>query len=107
MGLLRPSLAHINPSSPRAAMWLRIFDGHTIPIKSPLAIKAFLEGMGEQMVYMLDLGALDKMQHERLVKDLAIKHALHERDVRDGLASHGMPVLAEDVGVSFDGRLVL
>lgn len=105
---LKPTLGHLSESSPRAATWQRIFGATTIPLRSPVTSKVEIRGVGKKDVYMLDLARLKPEQFDRLVLHLAETNSMPPEDVRGELTNDGiLPILADDVGISFDGRLVL
>lgn len=105
---LAPTMAHISASSARYEEWKGIFGDDTIPIKSPMPVRATIDGMGEKEVYLLDLQRLKVVQFDRLVAHIARKSSVPEDDVRASIVDDGVfPILADDVGVSFDARLVL
>ncbi len=105
---LAPTMAHISTKSPRYEDWKAVFDDDSVPIKSPVPVMATIDGIGEQSVYLLDLSRLKVAQFDRLVAHIAKKSGLPEDDVRANIVDDGMlPILADDLSVSFDARLVL
>jgi hypothetical protein len=107
MTLRRPT-ATIDLASPRAAKWLADFGTDTVPIKSPVPHRSHLEGLGVREVYVVDVAALAPEVLERLVRGLAADFAIPPEEVRAGLlGDHGLPILASEVSVTFDARLVL
>lgn len=108
MSGLRPTLAHIKEDTERARIWREVLGGTTAPIKSPVTTRVEIEGLGMQNVYLLDVGRLNKQQLGRLVAHLSTKFIASEDFVRAQLLMEGsVPILEEDVGVSFDGRLLV
>ncbi len=105
---IAPKMAHISTSSPRYEAWKAVFDDDAVPIQSPIPSVVTIDGAGEQSVYMLELSRLKVSQFDKLVAHLSKKSGVPEDDVRSTLVDDGvMPILAEDLGVSFDARFVL
>lgn len=105
--MIQQTMASLRPESPRAADWERVFGDTTIPLASPLPVRASLP-IGDRDVYLVDVPKLDEGQVERLVGHLSAKFGLSRSEVREGLLhGEGLPILAEDVVVSFDVRLAL
>ncbi len=98
--------AMIRDSSPRAAAWRDVFGGDTVPILSPLPIKASGPD-GDAEFYRLDVAALDTAQRGRLVSHLCRRFKLQHIDVEHLIddPNHGVPILADDVVVPLDLRL--
>lgn len=103
---MRPTLGHLNESSPRAEAWRAVFGGLDVPVKSPIPSKAILP-VGLSYVYQVALDKLTPDARRRLVDYLASRFALPREEVDAGLEKEGCPILCEDVSVSFDPRLVM
>jgi hypothetical protein len=105
---MRPTLGHINPKSERAKVWREIFGGETVPLKSPLAVPVINGGVYQFECYLLDFEQMTPEQMEKLAEHLAKENDMQLEEVKAQLEQDGtLGVVAEDVGVSFDGRLVL
>jgi hypothetical protein len=100
---MKRATVRISEASPRHSEWVRIFGSDTIPIVSTVAKRADLPGKPDVFVYDLDLEALDEGQRRRLVEHITEKFHLQEESVwRDLKSDHGVPILDEDLLVSFD-----
>lgn len=99
----------IRENSPRAKDWKWVFGSLSIPLKSPLPVRADGPDGTLQQFYEVDVAKLSASQVERVVVHIAHKHELDADAVRRDLEdpTHGLPILAEDIMVSFDPRLVL
>ena len=105
---LRPTLAHINPDSPRADAWRRVFGGESVPVEMPVPVRAVAPDGEIRLFYKLRVAALSLAQRARLVAFLAGKFGVPIAEIEADLdAEHGCPILAEDVVVSFDARYAL
>ncbi|MEW6213463.1 MAG: hypothetical protein AB1631_34530 [Acidobacteriota bacterium] len=99
--------ATISKSSPRYAEWMAVFETDTIPLLSPIPERASAPDIKEADFYKLDAAALDPDQRRRLVEHLARKFHIREDLVwRDLDSDHGVPILADDLIVDFDPRLI-
>lgn len=104
---LRPTTATISSRSLRADAWRRLFGSETIQIRSPIPVRAELPGLGEREVYLVDVKCLQADQIDRIAAEMSEKFGEPQAEVREGLiGGHGLPILAEDVSVAFDARLV-
>jgi hypothetical protein len=98
------SRARVNPASPRAAAWARIFGGDAVPLLSPIATSARAEGLdGVRMFYRVDVDALDAGVAARIragfcrcVDDIIVWQG-------DDGGLPGFHILASDVIVAVDG----
>lgn len=100
-------VATIRAESPRAERWRELFGGEEVPITSPISD---LTRDGETVVeiYFCDVQRLTPEQIERVVAHIAATYNLPEEEVRaDLLGEHGLPLLAADLAVTFDGRALL
>ena len=104
---LRPTTATLHAAGERARAWRRLFGSDTVAIKSPVRLRAELPGLGKRDVYVVDLDKLSPGQLDRVAEEMAVKFAVPLQEVVEGLRSDGLPILADDVSVSFDMRLVL
>ena len=91
----------------RAATFEAIFGTATIPIVSPLPQLGILPGIGKVAIYKLDVAALTSDQRAKLVAHLAQRFGLPAADVERDLDVDGMPILAQDCGVSIPPGLPL
>lgn len=94
---------YLRENSPRFEDFARVFGGNVIPLQSIETRLANLPGIGEALVFMLDLGQLTIDQHERLCDFLTERFGTPRGQVPDILAEEGMPVLASDI-VVYVGR---
>lgn len=104
---IAPTEGTILESSPRAADWQRIFGGLRVRLLSPVPVLAD-SPVGRRRFYKADVAALNAGQRERLVSFLAERFSVPPVEVERGLddAKEGLPILDEDLCVSFDHRLV-
>lgn len=98
--------AHINPNSPRAEEWKRVFGGLEIKIKSPIPIENDSPA-GRRKFFLVDVASLTAEQRERVIDHVSARFNLSREDVESDLESGAFPILDEDVTVAFDMRLVL
>ncbi len=83
----------------RAEFWRANLGENKAPIKSPIPSWAMLPGLGEQLIYNLDLSFLNEEQEKRLIYVLAEKFNLDYSEAVDEFLSRGVPILAKDVTV--------
>lgn len=106
---LRKPTATISSSSTRAAEWMRVYGSLTIPIKSPVPVAGSAPGLESVRFYHVNVAELTADQRGRLVTFICEKFrrspAEVERDLDD--PDHGVPILADDVTVTFDARMVV
>lgn len=92
--------ATIREDSHRAAAWLEVFGSREIPLQSPIPVLASAAGVPEAPFFMLDLREMTGEQRSRLVKHLARKFQIDEREVDETLDEVGCPILDEDVTIT-------
>jgi len=107
MSELTPSMweAMLSPSSPRYQIWHGIFghDNH-IPIHSPIAVKAKLDGEPEE-VYLLDWQNMDEFASGNLVRFIMQKFGVDFDTAEENLDIQGFfPIRREDLIVSMSMR---
>lgn len=90
-------IAELNPNSPRAADWRKVYGGLAAPILSTMPLRASLPGIDSALVYMLDLDRIDDRARARLIDHLALKFGVPADEVGRDLEYEGVPILAEDV----------
>lgn len=100
--------AVIDPDCPRAAAWREIFGSDRAPILSPLTVRN-MGPNGPAEFYRLDVGALRPEQRERLIAYLVARWKLDPRQIEVELddPEHGVPILATEVFVPIDMRLLI
>ena len=86
----------------RAKHFVKIFGSATVYVESFLPVWANLPDIGECEVYRLDMSLLTDDQLARLENYLSGKFVMTEVEVRDALATHGVPILASDCVVHID-----
>ncbi len=101
-----PPVAHINPTSERAADWLRVYGGMEAPIESPIPTRAIVMGV-EREVYFVDILRLTPDQKRNLVDHIAERFEISRDEVVELLPGFGCPILADEVSVIFDARAFL
>ncbi len=104
---LKPTIATLNQCSERSGAWVRLFGSTSVVIKSPVPLRADLPGLGVREVYFVDLEKLSDEQLDRIAREMSLRFSLPLPEVTADLRSLGLPILAEDISVSFDARLVL
>ena len=104
-----PTLGRIRDDSPRAAEWLQVFGKLEVPLKSPIAHRGLTPDGKEAEFYLVDWKALERETLGRVIAFIVEKFKLSWVEALDTMRSpdHGFPILAADVTVSFDGRLVV
>lgn len=106
--MIRPYTAHIAADSPRRALWLEAFGDDVVPIVSPMTHRASAPGVGSTDFYLVDARELTDDQLARLAAVMAREFAIDPHDVERDLAIIGaVPILARDVTVAVDLRMVL
>lgn len=107
---LKQTYGHLNPKSPRAADWLEVYGGLDVPLESPVPERraADHDPSDVRLFYRVAVDKLTPEQRERLIAFVMRKNEWPRAVVEDLIdGDHGAPVLAEDVSVSFDARLVM
>ena len=90
----------LRAASARAADWLKIFGRlDSIPVKSWIAHWAELPGIGDSIVYMLDLERITAEERVRLIAHIAERFKFPLEVVAQDLDAEGVPILADDVTV--------
>jgi hypothetical protein len=98
--------AHLDPESDRAELWLEAYGSLSIPIESAVAIRA-RSPLGVKRFYKVDLERLSDEQLAKAIASVAERFGYPVEEVREGvLNEEGLPVLTDDVTVSFDPRLL-
>lgn len=104
----QPTLGRIRPESPRAADWRKVFGADAVPLKSPVTHRGAAPGYEEGAeFYQLDLDALTPEQHGRLLEHLSERFGIPRVELAAEIRRAGVPVLADEVSLSFDMRLLL
>lgn len=105
---LRPTRGHLRPESPRAADWQRVFGGLTVPLLAPFAIHVQVPDVVREC-YRVDVAALTPEQRRRAVEHIVQRFGVPAAEVEADLDNDelGLPILAEDVSVTFDQRALL
>ena len=96
--------ATISPSSPRYQDWLADFGTDKVRITGWANAKVL--GL-QREIYRLDIESLNEEQRERLAQHLARKFGHPIEEVRESIVQDGVPILAEDVYMVMDLRVVL
>lgn len=107
---LRQTMGHLDPRSPRAAEWIEIYGELSVPLVSPSKERrrSAADGMTVREFYRVAVDKLRPDQRERVIGFVMRKYGIARADLeRDLDGEHGLPILADDVTVSFDARLVL
>ena len=105
---IRPTTATIRKDSPRYPDWLQVFGGDTVQVTSLLPHLANGPGDNPILFYSVDVAALDADQRRRLVEHISRKFHVPPQEVERDIADpeHGVPILAVDVTVAIDARLL-
>lgn len=104
---IQPPHGHLSERSPRYADWMRVFGSGMVELENPVGEYAILPGLGRQRSYKLKVSSLTVEQRERLIAWMAEKWNVPASQVAADLdGPHGCPILADDVMVSFDSRLI-
>jgi len=91
----------------RGAEWISVLGTATLPVKSPLPVRAQLPGIDNAEVYLVALDALQPGQLDKIVAHVSRKFGVPVEDVRQELKEHGMPILADDCSCAIDIRAFL
>jgi hypothetical protein len=83
----------------RAKEWQEVLETTTVTVQSPIPRKAVLPGIGEALVYLLDLDSLTDAQRERLSEHISQKFQIPREEVAARLDREGVPLLARDCTV--------
>lgn len=89
--------ATINEHSPRAAEWIAILGGRTLPLISAHTHRAHMMGAPNTPIYELDVTRLTPEQKHHLASHLATQFNLAPEHIEELLDYFGCPVRAEDV----------
>jgi hypothetical protein len=99
--------ATLNPSSPRYLSWRKIFPSDDIPIRSPIPVKAKLDGDPEE-IYLLDWIEMGDYESEKLIAFVVEKFQTTRAIAVAQLDSDEFfPIRKADVLVSFSMRAFL
>ena len=99
--------ATLSPTSPRYADWREILGGDTLPLRSPIPLKAKLDGELE-LVYLIDWPKLDWQPSQRLIDFIVGKFNAPREVVERQLDSDEVfPIRKDDVVVSISLRAFL
>lgn len=103
----KQTYGHLSADSDRARDWLEVYGTLSVPLISPVPVQC--EGpFGVDSFYKIAVDKLSDEQCNRAIAFIARKFNLPEAEVREGIfKGEGLPVLAEDITVSFDARLLL
>lgn len=104
---IKNTMGRINPDCERATWWQEVYGSFEVPLLSPLPIRLIGPNGEAQSFYKVDLSKLPPQQHDKAAQFVANKFGLPIDEVRKDMNEYGIPILAEDVTVSFDARLVL
>lgn len=104
---LRKTYAHIDPSCERASWWKEVYGSLEVPITSPVPVIAVGPDGKKAQYYMVNTQELSAEQLEKVAQFVSEKFDLPIDEVRTEIEVQGIPLLAEDLTVSFDARLVL
>ena len=106
---IRDSWGTLRSESSRAGDWMEMFGTLRVPIKSPHPVLATAPGLaGARRFYLVDVSRLSPEVRARVIDHMAQEFDLPPSEVADGLdGEHGMPILADDVDLSFDARAIL
>ena len=103
---VKKSWAHLDPESDRADAWREAYGTLSVPIESPVPVRAN-SPIGVKRFYKVDLARLTDEQLASALAVLAERFGYSAEEVRDGVFNgEGLPLLADDVTVSFDPRLL-
>lgn len=105
---LRPTEGHLRPESPRAVDWQRVFGGLTVPLLSPVPTLADSPA-GLRHFYSVDVARLAPAARARAVEHIAERFGVARANVEVGLddPEQGLPILADDIGLTFDACLIV
>lgn len=105
MSGIRPTMGHMTPGTRRAEEWMRIFGTLDVPLLSAVTVK---DSTGADF-YRLNVKELTQLQRDRLIRHMVFKTGRPIEKVIADLDNPdiGMPVLADDITVTFDARLLL
>jgi hypothetical protein len=108
---LKPTIGHLDPKSDRAEMWLEVYGSLEVPLKSPIAKQGMfpdpIDGSKLHYYYEVDLKQLTPEQLDKAAEIIGRRFGIPAQEIRQDIERQGIPVLADDVSVSFDARLVL
>lgn len=104
---LKPTIGHIDPNCERAEWWRHCYGSLDVPLLSPIPEWRRGPDGTPQRFFKVDMRRLTDEQRERVAAFVADKFSVPIDDVRADMERDGIPILADDVIVSFDARLVL
>jgi len=92
-------------------MWREIYGSLEVPLKSPVPqLGEFPDdqgGMAIRKFYEADLTKFTPKQLDKAAEIIGRRFGIPAQEIRQDIERQGIPVLADDVSVSFDARLVL
>jgi hypothetical protein len=98
--------AHLAETSDRVETWREVYGDVSVPIESPVPVVAN-SPVGVKKFYKVDLARLRPEQLERAIAHIVEVFGYDAEEVRVSvLGDEGLPLLADDVTVSFDARLL-
>ena len=98
--------ATILKTSPRYQDWMDSFGTDTVPILSQEPVYNTAPGIPERVAfYLLDHSQLTEEQLQKVTELLSKKFSLPESEIIKDMAKYGLPILAEDVVISFEPDL--
>lgn len=108
---LKPTTGHINPDSERATWWREVYGSLDVPLISPVPeLGRFPDDDGNEAVkqfYKVDLDKLTDEQIQHTAEIASKKFDIPVDEILNDIRTTGIPILADDVSVSFDARLIL
>lgn len=108
MSLAQPTRGYLAESSPRYPMWLRVFGGNVVELEEPIGAMAVLPGIGRTHIFKLKVSSLTPGQRAALIDEMSAKWGVSREEVAADIdGAHGCPILAEDVSVTFDPRMLV
>lgn len=100
---MKPTMGRIRRESPRYETWTAVFGAGAVELESPVAATAWSPEGARKEFYKVRVASLTPEQRARLVPHLCARFQLEPAEVERSLddPEHGLPVLAEDLTVSF------
>lgn len=80
----------------RGEEWKQVIGTDTVPVVSPIPIRANLPGLGEQSAFLLAIDQLEPETFQAIVRHLSMKFGIALREIETTIRAEGIPILDHD-----------
>lgn len=100
--------ATLSGTSLRAEDFKAVFGTLDVPVKNFQPVQADLPGLQGKDIYLLDVESLTTEQMDKLVDHVADKFGIRNKaGIRNEIKTNGFPILADDINIVIDPRMIL